>query len=81
MENLSVNDTCDFFSRNFDEIVKACVPLAHPRYSKKIYMNKEALKLKNKKNHDGICGGSLQFQSYFLTFLHLNSAEMSEITY
>jgi len=51
MENLSVNDTWDFFSRTFDEIVKACVPLARPRYSKNIYMNKEALKLKNKKNH------------------------------
>jgi len=49
MENLSVNDTWDFFSRTFDEIVKACVPLARPRKSKN-YMNKEALKLKNK-NH------------------------------
>jgi len=34
-----------------DEIVKVCVPLARPCKSKNTYMNKEALKLKNKKNH------------------------------
>jgi len=48
MEKLSANDTWDFFSRTFGEIVKACVPLACARYSKNICMNKEAF---NKKSH------------------------------
>ena len=50
MSDLSVNDCWDYFSETFDGIMRACVPLTRPKKCKNIYMTKEAVRLKNKKN-------------------------------
>ena len=50
MADLSVNDCWDYFSTIFDEIMGKCVPLAKAKNRKNIYMTKEAMKMKNKKN-------------------------------
>ena len=38
------------FSTTFDEIMRTCVPFVKGKNLKNIYMTKEAIKLKNKKN-------------------------------
>jgi len=50
MTDLSVNDCWDYFSTTFDEIMGTCIPLAKPKNCKNIYMTKEAMIMKNKKN-------------------------------
>jgi len=50
MTDLSVNDCWDYFSTTFDEIMRTCIPLSKPKNRKNIYMTKEAMVMKNKKN-------------------------------
>jgi len=50
MTDLSVNDCWDYFSTTFNEIMRTCIPLAKPKHRKNIYMTKEAMIMKNKKN-------------------------------
>jgi len=50
MSTISIDDSCEYFSSTLTDIMNSCIPLYKPRLHKSIYTNREAIRLKNRKN-------------------------------
>ena len=50
ISTLSVDESWEFFSSTVTDIINSCIPLHKPRVHKSIYTNREAIRLKNRKN-------------------------------